>query len=262
VFLTAFLNIRTGHLVNSQGGYARFGDNESSTGTPPPGALQLQRGDKPTVRIRCFDPFDSNAACLLATDTTLIATLKQWNDHNNVDPLAQIANADWDKPASLTDNVADDLTDDPGGFYTGILDLSGDDLSALLPAGTSSVYCHLQIRTLTAAGVPQSSQWVPVLILSDVVRPGDGAVIITSQPSGSARLYYKDITALTGGGVTALDGIPTVGKTLLLVDLYVSDELQTWRLFAGTTAEDSASGIVRPDDYNASTNAQIWKRLL
>ena len=103
---------------------------------------------------------------------------------------------------------------------------------------------------------------MPVLILSDVVRPGDGAVAITSQPSPSARLYYKDITALTGGGVTALDGISTIGKTLLLVDLYVADEMQTWRLFAGTTAEDSASGIVRPDDYNASTNAQIWKRVL
>ena len=83
----------------------------------------------------------------------------------------------------------------------------------------------------------------------------------TSQPSPSAVLYYKDITALTGGGTTALDGIPTVGKSKLLIEIYVSDELQTWRLFSGTTAEDAPNGIVRPDDYNASTNAQIWQRL-
>jgi hypothetical protein len=146
------------------------------------------------------------------------------------------------------------------GFYLGTLDLSGDDLAALLPAGTSSVYTHLQIQTITE-GVPQSSQWVPVLILSDVVRPTDNAVAISSQPSPSAKLYYKEITALTGGGTTALDGISTVGKTLTLVEIYVADELQDWRLFAGTTAEDSANGIVRPDDYNATTNAQIWKRV-
>lgn len=262
MFLTGFLNFRNGQVLTSQGGYGCLGGRENNPGTPPTEVLQLQRGDKPTLRLRVFDPFATNEAVLLATDTTLIATLKEWNDHNNADPLAQIANSDWDKPATLADNVADDLTDDPGGFYTGTLDLSGDDLDALLPAGTSSVYCHLQLQTITVAGVVQSSQWIPVLILSDVVRPGDGAVVITAQPSGSARLYYKDITALTGGGSTALDGIPTVGKSLLLVDLYVSDELQTWRLFAGTTAEDAANGIIRPDDYNASTNAQIWKRLL
>lgn len=261
MILTAYLNYRTGQLTNSQGGYGLFGDAEACAGTPPPGALRLQRGDKPTLRLRVFDSFATNEAVLLPSGTTLIAALKKWDDHNNVSPLAQITDDAWDKPASLTDNVADDLTDDPGGFYLGTLDLSGDDLSALLPAGTSSVYCHLQIQTIVD-GVAQSSQWVPVLILSDVVRPTDGATAITSQPSASPRLYYKDITALTGGGTTALDGISTVGKTLLLVDLYVSDELQTWRLFSGTTAEDSASGIVRPDDYNASTNAQIWKRLL
>lgn len=262
MFITGYLNFRNGQILTSQGGYGQLGGRESNVGTPPAEALQLQRGDKPTLRLRVFDPFSSNEVCLLATDTTLIATLKSWNDHNNVDPLAQITNDSWDKPATTADNVADDLTDDPGGFYTATLDLSGDALSALLPAGTSSVYCHLQVQTITSSGSVQSSQWLPVLILSDVVRPTDGAVVITSQPSASGRLYYKDITALTGGGTTALDGISTVGKTFLLVDLYVSSELQTWRLFAGTAAEDSASGIVRPDDYNTSTNAQIWKRLL
>ncbi len=260
MILTAYLNLRTGQLTNSQGGYGPFGDVESSLGTPPPGALRLQRGDKPTLRLRVFDPWEDNEAVLLPSGTTISAALKKWDDHNNVDPLAQITDDTWDKPASLTDNVASDLTDDPGGFYLGTLDLSGDDLSALLPAGTSSVYCHLQIQTITDS-VPQSSQWVPVLILSDVVRPTDGAVAISSQPSPSPVLYYKDITALTGGGTTALDGIPTVEKTLMLAQIYVADELQDWRLFAGTTAEDSANGIVRPDDYNASTNAQIWKRV-
>ncbi len=257
--ITGYLNSRTGLILTSQGGHGQLGGREITAGAPPSEAIVLQRGDTPTLRLRVFDPTSDNEATILASGTAIVATLKAWNDHNG-DPLASIADDAWDKPASTSDNVQTDLTDDPGGFYVGTLSLAGDDLSALLPAGTDSVYCHLQIQT-TLSGVVQSSQWIPVIIQSDIVRPTDGAVVASSQPTPSAPLYYKDITALTGGGTTALDGITTVGKTNILAVIYVADELQDWRLFSGTTAEDAASGIVRPDDYNASTNAQIWKRL-
>ena len=258
--LTAYLNIRTGQLLTSQGGYGLLGGKELSYGIPPAEALTLNLDDTPTLRLRAFDPWDDDNATVLASDTTLVFTLKPWDDHT-ADPLARIADDGWDKPASLTDNVQDDLTDSPGGFYLATLDLSGDDLRALLPAGTAEQYCHAQLQTVTVAGVQQRSQWIPVLIKSDIVRDTDTAPTSSTQPTPSAPLYYKGITALTGGGITALDGISTVGKTKLLVEIYVNDELQTWRLFTGTLAEDSASGIVRPDDYNASTNAQVWQRV-
>lgn len=258
--LTAYLNLRNGQLLTAQGGYGKLGGSEITPGVPPADALVLPLGDTPTLRLRVFDPWDDDSAVLLPTASALVATLKAWNDHNG-DALARIADDDWDKPASLTDNAQTDLTDEPGGFYVGTLDLSGDDLTALMPAGTGSYYCHLQVETLTAAGIRQSSQWIPVLIQSDVCRATDTAPVSSTQPVPSAPLYYKAITSLTGGGTTALDGIPTVGKSSVLALLYVSDELQTWRLFSGTTAEDAANGIVRPDDYNASTNAQIWKRI-
>jgi hypothetical protein len=260
VTLTGYLNLRTGSLVTSMGGYTPLGGRELTHGVPPADVLVLQRGDTPTLRLRVFDPHEDDDCVILDADTVLTATLKAWNDHNG-DPLATIANDAWDKPASTLDNLATDLADNPGGFYVGTLDLSGDDLAAMLPAGTGSFYCHLQLQT-SLSGVVQSSQWVPVLIQSDIVRDTDGAVVASTQPTPSAPLYFKDITDLTGGGTTALDGIPTVGKTAILVILYVADELQHWRLFSGTTAEDAASGIVRPDDFNASTNAQVWKRLL
>lgn len=260
MILTAYLNLRTGALLTSQGGYSQLGGREITPGVPPSEALRLPLSDTPTLRLRIFDPWDDDSTALLDAGTTLVATLKAWNDHNG-DALAQIADDDWDKPATTSDNVQDDLADSPGGFYLGTLALNGDDLVALLPAGTGTSYCHLQIQTTTSGGVVQSSQWVPVLIESDVCRATDTAPVITAQPSASACLYYKGITALTGGGAAALDGIATVGKSALLVEIYVADELQTWRLFAGTNAEDAASGLVRPDDYNASTNAQVWKRL-
>ena len=71
------------------------------------------------------------------------------------------------------------------------------------------------------------------------------------------------ITALTGGGATALDGIATADgafPTNGIVWVHVADELQGWVLLAGTDAEDAPGGIVRPDDYDGSTNARIWTR--
>ncbi len=70
------------------------------------------------------------------------------------------------------------------------------------------------------------------------------------------------ITGLTGGGSTKLDGVATAAKTAgYIIVLVVSGSAQIWQLQAGTDAEDGAY-VVRPDDYNAGTNAKIWVRLL
>lgn len=73
------------------------------------------------------------------------------------------------------------------------------------------------------------------------------------------------INALTGGAAGALDSIPTASSAMTTgrwVLAIVSGELSIWQLQAGTTAEDSANGIVRPDDYDGSTNARIWIKVL
>lgn len=75
-----------------------------------------------------------------------------------------------------------------------------------------------------------------------------------------APIWHPAITGLTGGGATKLDGLTTAGKANLLVILHISSELQDWLLLTGTDAEDSANGIVRPDDYATTTNEQIWVR--
>jgi len=75
-----------------------------------------------------------------------------------------------------------------------------------------------------------------------------------------AAIWHPAITGLTGGGATKLDGLTTAGKANLLVILHISSEMQDWLLLTGTDAEDSANGIVRPDDYATTTNEQIWVR--
>jgi len=54
-------------------------------------------------------------------------------------------------------------------------------------------------------------------------------------------LNRPDITGLTGGGSTNLDGIPTIGLsvgTIVLVYDQSSGIARIYRLFSGTDAED------------------------
>lgn len=90
---------------------------------------------------------------------------------------------------------------------------------------------------------------------NDIDRADDDAPLDLHY--GSVR-YLGTITGLTGGGATDLDSIPTTGLSVpYLVMLVRSDTAEHWLLRAGTTAEDGI-GIVRPDDYHATTNAKIW----
>jgi hypothetical protein len=87
--------------------------------------------------------------------------------------------------------------------------------------------------------------------------PGTLAIKGTSTPD--MRL---DITGLTGGTATDLDGIVTLGATVpQVVMLVIGGAAKLYRLAAGTTAEASP-GIIRPDDYASSTNEKIWTQIL
>ncbi len=40
--------------------------------------------------------------------------------------------------------------------------------------------------------------------------------------------------------------------------VHSTDGFRVYKLYAGTDAE-SVDAIIRPDDYNASTNTKVWK---
>lgn len=99
-----------------------------------------------------------------------------------------------------------------------------------------------------------------VLALSGITYPQiptlDGVVI--------QRL---DITGLDGGAATDLDSIETVGLDLnytVLTGVTVGAGVSgtTWALKAGTDANDPEGGVVRPEDFNETTNAKVWKVVL
>lgn len=94
----------------------------------------------------------------------------------------------------------------------------------------------------------------------------DSADQITAQGALKVPGIRLDITALTGGTSTDLDSILSAGvavDTLLILGVSLGPNVphQMWVLKAGTNAEDPANGVVRPDDYAASTNEKVWKAL-
>lgn len=78
------------------------------------------------------------------------------------------------------------------------------------------------------------------------------------------------ITGLTGGNATDLNSYPTTDVPLgfqvqVFVPINGLDQLATFRLIAGpdptNTDPDVGPVVVRPADYNGSTNAKVWMRL-
>lgn len=90
----------------------------------------------------------------------------------------------------------------------------------------------------------------------------DGAM---SPEQGDARYlrWYSSVTDLTGGAANDLDAVATTGLNAgALACFALSGVMTIWELRAVSTAEDAANGVVRPDDYNASTNLKTWIQIL
>ena len=170
-------------------------------------------------------------------------------------PLAEVT--EWTTPGTAA------------GYYTGTLILHTSGLTtAFEDADTKEITADLEVHQW-ASGEASSPSISDSILTAKIRRPA-----VEPEPASvevleggeewleqRAARYYSGITGLTGGGATKLDGITTVGKSSLISSIYVTSELQDWLLVAGTDAEDSANGIIRPDDYNASTNAKVWKRV-
>jgi hypothetical protein len=110
-----------------------------------------------------------------------------------------------------------------------------------------------------------SSNWVTAdavdcSIANDVYRPTDA--IVTSPSAGISVLFLPLVTGLTGGGSTKLDGVLTADTAVPQAYLIsIAGAAEIWTLVAGTDAENEVGGVVRPDDYNVSTNAKVFKRI-
>ena len=104
--------------------------------------------------------------------------------------------------------------------------------------------------------------------LSFIAGANSSTTLSTLATMNTAYVWnLPGITGLTGGGATKLDGLITADVAVgcaALITPTISGLIvpKTFRLAAGTTAEnaDPTAGalVIRPDDYNAGTNAKVW----
>lgn len=130
-------------------------------------------------------------------------------------------------------------------------------------AGPRGGWLTLQIQVRNPSGYVYTYALAQVFIEWRVV-PDNAADTDSNEWLADCVHPRRDITSLTGGGATSLDGQATafgalpVGYTGLLSYGRVG---QTWQLIAGTDAEAPTAGVVRPDDFDLSSNALIWVQL-
>lgn len=102
------------------------------------------------------------------------------------------------------------------------------------------------------------------------LSPFRHSIILRAIDTGAVNpipgvIYDPVVTGLTGGGVTNLDGVVTVGKalgTLYIITRQISGAWtgSQWKLIAGTGTSDEDAGVIRPLDYDGTINAVNWVR--
>ena len=123
-------------------------------------------------------------------------------------------------------------------------------------AGTDEITRTFEVQVTQPTEQPVKALSIPCTIRRDVIDVSD---ITTSNPQ-TFGYFNGTITGYTGGGTTNLDGLATINRSVpsLLAFDHASYGGKVFKLRAGTDAEASPA-IIRPDDYNASTNAKVWE---
>lgn len=164
-------------------------------------------------------------------------------------------------PAADTDAAAEALA-----LYFAGLPQQGD--LVLLSGARERTFPGACVEAFTPPPRTGISNEFPVKFVAGSVTSRTLSPLAIMNINEVANLYA--ITGLTGGGDTNLDGLVTVDvsagfQTDIFVPIGALNQLATFRLFAGTDATntdpDAGPVVVRPADYDGTTNAKVWKRL-
>lgn len=141
--------------------------------------------------------------------------------------------------------------------WTGTLNLSTWAMFAeFASSGAASFTTTLEVQVTQPGDAPIKALSTPCEVRADVIVAGN---LTTSSPQAFGY-FNATVTGYTGGGSTNLDGVATINRAVpqLLAFDHASYGGKVYKLRAGTDAESSPA-IIRPDDYNALTNAKVWQ---
>lgn len=122
--------------------------------------------------------------------------------------------------------------------------------------------------TTAPATVTLSQQLASIVILSDGTNWQIPLQYAPTTSAGGSLNFVQNrytLTGFTGGTSTDLDGISTAGGatpiyTAILIVIGVPPLPSMWQLRTGTDA--SSADVVRPTDYDETTNPVCWYKLL
>lgn len=212
--------------------------------------LSLAASHRAKIRLTLLE---DNAPRALAADETLTLNLAQAGKTDLTLATVSLTSSDL---VSGQSNVYDTELDALNSDIEALLAINGD-VRDDLPSAPARLDCAFYGAGQTD---PEISA-VPLPLLLVATTFAANATVSPASPGGLFRPFA--ITALTGGLATTLDGIATVRRSVgLCVWTDLSGSVALWRLVAGTDASNPGGGIVRPADYNASTNAKVWKEVL
>lgn len=71
--------------------------------------------------------------------------------------------------------------------------------------------------------------------------------------------FLSTVTALEGATVAALAHVPTLSISVpYAIQAMIDGTMQVWELRASTDASDPTNGVLRGNDYAATTNEKVW----
>ena len=197
---------------------------------------------------------------LLAASTGITFGVKKKGDYSGTFLASQTS---W--TAATTTNTVDFADTD---FYYGTVSLNTAEMETAI--GTDpALECMAEFSiNVSGSGMIQSTETIPFYCQQDVIKDDEGdptAADPTYPAANEVPRWKSGITSLTGGLSADLDSIATtsiaVPYAVQINNQDDSDDIwEIWILKAGTDAENAAGGIVRPDDYDGSTNAKVWYR--
>lgn len=138
---------------------------------------------------------------------------------------------------------------------TALLNLSTPGIREMLDGST---FCPAELTVTLAADSSQvTTATIGVTLKMPVATPSASTFPVYQ------RTAFQPLTAYTGEGdslehVTTAGGIISTGSVAFTV---VDAVFHTWQLQSGTNATDASAGLVRPVDYNSSTNARVWVQI-
>lgn len=134
------------------------------------------------------------------------------------------------------------------GVGTNLTNITASNLIGIVPAAS------LPTPGASTLGGVKSSTGTAGQFATGINTSGE---VTYATPAGGGS-YNSTVTSLTGSG-TSLNAIATTSLTVgTPISILLSGELQDWVLTSSTSA--TTTGIQRPTDYNASTNAKVWIR--